>query len=587
MLFSGGVMPYTLTITNGTLNIGPFAVTSGWQLGGLCAGNYTITLIDANNDTCFANTTIASLPVPVANFNVTNASCSVCNDGCITLNSITGGTPPFTFLWSDGSTAQGICFLTPAIYTCTIIDANGCTAIDTILVGVGSNGYYTLTGLMYYDLNSNGIQDSGEPGLGNQQAVINPGSATAVSDGAGNYGVVVAPGTYDITYLPTPGWHITSSPSSYNQTVATASISGNDFGVFPDSTYGSADIFLTSGFPRCLTNVPYNLSIYNSGYTILDGTFSFTHDPTMTYVNSSVTPTSQLGNTLNYSFTNLFPGQYLTIVVNMTEPAAGTGLFNYLSVQATDIFSNQFVINKSLQQTVSCSYDPNDKQVYPSGIGPLNYVAMDEWLTYQVRFQNTGNDTAFTVVILDTLDAALDVNTFALIGSSHPVFASIRNNNEVSFVFENILLPDSIVDEPASHGYVLYRIQGISSNPDPTSVNNTAYIYFDLDSPVQTNTTLTTFSDNFLSISEYNSQNIFELFPNPMNETATLKLKVANGMAYRIALLDITGRMLNQPGEMKNGIYSIHKGSLKAGVYVLEATPVGNGQTVRMHLVIR
>jgi len=58
------------------------------------------------------------------------------------------------------------------------------------------------------------------------------------------------------------------------------------------------------------------------------------------------------------------------------------------------------------------------------------------------------------------------------------------------FHFENILLPDSTVNEPASHGFVQFRINQLTDNPIGTVIENTADIYFDLNKAIVTNTVM-------------------------------------------------------------------------------------------------
>jgi len=73
-------------------------------------------------------------------------------------------------------------------------------------------------------------------------------------------------------------------------------------------------------------------------------------------------------------------------------------------------------------------------------------------LTYKIRFQNTGTDTAFNIVVLDTLSDLLDVSTFVPLVSSHPYALEIVDSNVLKYSFENIMLPDSNINEPGSHG---------------------------------------------------------------------------------------------------------------------------------------
>ena len=581
--FSGGVLPLQVTLFGGAQPIGPMTATSFWQMGGLCPAAYELIIVDANGDTCNPVLfSIISFPSPDATVITTNASCSTCNDGAATITNVTGGIPPYTYQWTPGgAVGPTLTGLAPGTYNVWVIDANGCIDVDTFQIGVGASGFYTVGGQVYYDINQNGLKDSGEPGISNQNVLVTPGPVNAVTNNQGDYAVVVAPGTYDATWQSAPGWSLTSSPSMQTGTVGTASVSGLDFGLFPDSSYSLAVVSVYSGWPRCFWNVPYYISIHNSGFSVLNGSAVFTHDATMTYVNSSVTPTSQIGNQLTYSFTGLGPGQTLTITTNFTLPAGGTVITNSVAMNATGSTGGQITENTSLTQTVSCSYDPNDKQVFPQGQGPLNYVSMDEWLTYQIRFQNTGTDTAFRVVIIDTLDAALDINTFTLLGSSHPVQVTMRPGNEVSFIHDNILLPDSNVNEPASNGYVLYRIKGLITNPDPTTAENTAYIYFDLNSPVQTNTTLTTFSDNWLGIAE-NADSRFELFPNPFNESATLRMKSAGNNSFEITIHDLTGRRVSETQKSSGGEIQIERKQLNAGVYFVKVEMDGSIENLRI-----
>jgi len=574
MQFTGGQLPLSMNVSINGAPLSPMTVTTFWQYGNLCPGDIIeFLIIDASGDTCIGPgpVQVVNLPGPDAVVSVTNASCPTCNDGSATVN-VVGGTAPYTYNWSIGTTSQSVTGLLPGTYTVFVTDANGCLDLDTFLIGVGATGYYALSGQVYFDLNSNGTKDVGETGIGNLPVDMVPGSVVALTNTQGNYAIVVAPGTYDVSYAGTSaGWNLTSSPGTHNVTVTGASIGNLDFGVYPDSTAGSAVVALSSGFPRCFWNVPYYLTVHNNGFTMLNGSMTFTHDFLLTYVSSSIIPSSQAGNVLTYSYSNLAPGQSYTVVVTLTEPAGLIFLSSTLDVTGSDSFGYQFAQNSTLAQTTSCSYDPNDKAVQPIGIGALNYVAQDSWLNYMIRFQNTGNDTAFTVFILDTIDAGLDMNTFTFISSSHTVDITTRPGNAVEFRFNNILLPDSIVDEPGSHGYVLYRIKGQPSNPDPTTVNNTAYIYFDFNLPIVTNTTVTTFSDIFLGIADVSGEEtLFNLFPNPMSNGAILKYEGTSTSEISVELMDLSGRIVNASQKMQNNTLFISNKGLSSGTYLVK-----------------
>ncbi|MFN5325321.1 MAG: hypothetical protein ACK5C5_10410, partial [Bacteroidota bacterium] len=450
-------------------------------------GFYQVTLIDSFGNQCSQIVFEIFGQNGYINFNyqLVNASCATCNDGAVQIltncNDVLTSTPFGTQLF--GTTAQNLPSGYYGVQGYIWPGSFGCSYNSGFFIGVGR-----ITGNIYLDANSNGVRDSGEINLSNQQAQINPTGTILYSYYNFGYGSSVVPGTYDISYVAIPDWQLTSSPSTYTVTYSAASISNLDFGVVPTSNLADGDVSLTNDFPRCFNTVPYHLNFYNRGGIPLSGTVSFSFDTLLACTGSSVPPSAQNGNSLQYTFSNLNPGETFSVDVYLLMPGGNNTVNAILTVNAVDPLGNQVSVSSGSSQLVRCAFDPNDKAVYPSGIGPLNYVAMDQRLDYIIRFQNTGNDTAFKVIIVDTLDAALDLATFTLLGSSHPVQTEINSNGEISFKFFDILLPDSNVNEPASHGYVLYSIQGLTTNPDPTTVQNTAYIYFDQNPPIQTNT---------------------------------------------------------------------------------------------------
>ncbi|MBL7893196.1 MAG: SprB repeat-containing protein, partial [Bacteroidia bacterium] len=119
---SGGTAPYTYLWNNGQT----FAA-----LTGLVAGSYTLTATDANGCSTFKAITITS------NINVSFTSkysgCAGGNTGSITLN-VTGGSPSYTYAWSNGQTASTATGLVAGTYTATVTDASGCvqTIVSTL-----------------------------------------------------------------------------------------------------------------------------------------------------------------------------------------------------------------------------------------------------------------------------------------------------------------------------------------------------------------------------------------------------------------------------------------------------------------------
>ncbi|MFK8037532.1 MAG: T9SS type A sorting domain-containing protein [Crocinitomicaceae bacterium] len=164
------------------------------------------------------------------------------------------------------------------------------------------------------------------------------------------------------------------------------------------------------------------------------------------------------------------------------------------------------------------SYDPNDKQVYPTIVEP----GYDDWLTYTIRFQNTGTAPAFNIRLEDTLSSLLDYETFEVIGYKHSNSYNLINDRLIIY-FPNIMLPDSTTNEPASKGFFQYRIKPILGLQNGTEIENKAYIFFDYNDPIITNTAITSYKINDLSVGNVLS-NRFMVFPNPSTGQFYLKM---------------------------------------------------------------
>jgi hypothetical protein len=121
---SGESDPVTYTWSNG-------ATTQ--TVTGLLAGTYTVTVVDGNNCIVLLNVTISEPPVLLANVTATGISDHGASDGTATANP-TGGTPGYSYLWSNAATTQTITGLTPGTYTVVVTDANGCTKMQTAYV---------------------------------------------------------------------------------------------------------------------------------------------------------------------------------------------------------------------------------------------------------------------------------------------------------------------------------------------------------------------------------------------------------------------------------------------------------------------
>ncbi len=121
---SGGTPGYTFLWT-------PTGQTTQTATG-LFAGAYTCLITDLNGCTMTASVTVTNSTSPTVSVSsFTNVTCNGACDGTITVLGA-GGLAPYTYAWTPsggtGSTANALC---PAVYTCTLTDANGCIATTT------------------------------------------------------------------------------------------------------------------------------------------------------------------------------------------------------------------------------------------------------------------------------------------------------------------------------------------------------------------------------------------------------------------------------------------------------------------------
>ena len=215
------------------------------------------------------------------------------------------------------------------------------------------------------------------------------------------------------------------------------------------------------------------------------------------------------------------------------------------------------------------AYDPNDKTSYPKGVGAGKYITDHDELTYRIRFQNTGSDTAFRVVVKDTLSDKLDIATIQTGVSSHPYEFRIYGNNILEWTFDNILLVDSTTNEPESHGFVKFKIRQAKGNTPGTLIENKVDIYFDFNEPVETNTEFNKVEENFLTVAVTELQSRdhqFRVYPNPFTAYTMINL----GETYesvKLEVFSITGALVNEQTYGTAEQLKVDGSDLKEGLY--------------------
>jgi gliding motility-associated-like protein len=210
-----------------TPNNGTAPYTYLWSPGGgttssatgLCAGTYTITVIDAAPDTATAIVTITQPAVLTASITSTAAGCGN-NNGTATVTA-GGGTPAYTYSWNPGGGTSSLATgLAPGNYTATVTDANGCTQTQTVTVTSGNTLSVTVSSTQAGCAVNNGTATA-IPNTGTSPYTYswNNGQTSQISTG-------LSAGTYTVSVIDAGGCTatetvtVTSAISSVSVTVS-------------------------------------------------------------------------------------------------------------------------------------------------------------------------------------------------------------------------------------------------------------------------------------------------------------------------------------------------------------------------------
>ncbi len=454
------------------------------------------------------------------------------------------------------------------IVTFMATDASGNFSVDTRVVKVGQCSLY---GYGYYDDNKNCVMDSGEEVHYEYKVVLKHlGSSritTLYSDYNGTYSAysLADTGKYMVYVHPLlPSSNLTcikdSFPIYYTDTSSyrvdlpfVDTINTNIRGYFfnsPRHRFGFANsvlINIRNTRNTLLTNVQCKLAFPSGGLAILYPNISidssvnhnlFWHIDTLPAHSNlvfkfpfSADTSIHLNDTITWRF---------YVKADQTE---------------TDTSDNRDVLN----MRVVGSYDPNMKTCSQPAVVPAGATTF----TYRVDFQNTGTADAINVSVTDTLDPKFDISSLRIKSASHPYELIIRNNILI-MKFYFIYLPDSHTNEPGSHGYFTYTLNLKKPLAVTEVVRNTAYIYFDNNAPIVTNTVINQYAKTGIQKTLINT---LDVYPNP----AQTRVYFPNDNLEKAELMDITGHILMQTGSnifdisvLPSGLYFIRVGNRTA-----------------------
>jgi gliding motility-associated-like protein len=257
---AGGVGPYTYLWSNGSTQA---------NVLGLTAGNYTVTVTDANGCAMVDTGFVGSASTLATAYEVTNPTCNGSNEGAITLT-VLNGTAPYTYAWSTGATLNAISGLSGGLYICTTNDSNGCVLVDSIQVNAPAGVAVTVTSPVYTSGHNISVMGGSD---GSIDLTVTSGTAPytfAWSNGATTEDISgLAAGTYTVTVTDSAGCFTTAS---IVLTEPFELVMPNGFSPNAD---GANDFFVVQG----LDNFPNNrIQIFNRWGNLVYETEHYTND---------------------------------------------------------------------------------------------------------------------------------------------------------------------------------------------------------------------------------------------------------------------------------------------------------------------
>ena len=314
----------------------------------------------------------------------------------------------------------------------------------------------------------------------------------------------------------------------------------------------------------------YLIGFENIGSTILDGAIELEFDISKVSFNSaSEGPSNIQDNIITFSFNSIksFEKRNIEVIFNVLPPPTNNNgdIISY----TTTVFPIENDYNEDdntfvLDQTLVGSYDPNDISVLEGE--QIYFSDVDKYLHYIIRFQNTGTADAINIEVTNVLDPNLDWRTLQLENSSHPNRVEIKETKNVSFSFNNIHLPDSISNEPKSHGFIAYRIKPLETISVGDVISNEANIIFDFNPSIKTNTVTTEIVDDVST----NTPDNFSIYPNPTSGVLTV---YSSASIAQINIINSLGQLVLTKTNENN----IDLSKLNQGLYFVKITDI-NGK---------
>ncbi len=612
---SCGSTPDTVSVSASISGCG----TSGFQwqsspdnvtwtnIAGATAAMYTYTPGADLYFRCFQTNTIlgdtsysASVYAPVSaanlmHWSIVNIADTLCDASIFYVSACdTSSFDTVTTYFGDGTSGMTPLALTGGVYSADVshwysspgtfmvkqVLSNGGLPVDSVTYPYNYFYCRILQAQFYYDVDSNCVYNNTVDFLNYFPLTVeidsNGVALDTVSATSGIYYTAYGgPGTiYSFKVLSTIYGLSVSCPLSgiLSDTIA-SSIS-----IYPIRYFGLRATPGTTGFDlvnnTSLTCSPLaacgSILVYNSYPIPVPSTLTMTFSNKYTFNSASPAPSSVVGNTVTWNVGLLSSYVPMTLIeLSLVNTGPGPIPFgDTINVNSvlTPITGDVNPANNSYVtvDTVNSAFDPNYMAVSPEG-----YISSGTQLQYTIHFENTGNDTAFDIFVMDTLSQYVDPHSLSLVGASAPmnIWTYYNGINEVvKFDFPNINLLDSSHHNQCN-GMLVFNINTKTGLANGMTIFNRAGIFFDDNPVVMTNTV-----EDIIGIPVLSTGNAKQvathvsIYPNPATDELTIKMDQGAYTSFAISN-SIGQQMIQEP--LSTTQTQVNVKMLPAGVYYI------------------
>lgn len=328
----------------------------------------------------------------------------------------------------------------------------------------------------------------------------------------------------------------------------------------------------------------YRITVTNKGtVTMYNLTAQLDFDPGVDFISCDPEVSSFINRTITWEIDSLLAGEdYVIDILFRTGPNTkvndSVGFRTEVISMANDTFVQDNV--DSLFQRVVASHDPNNKQSFPAD----KITKATKFINYVINFQNLGTDTAYRVVVVDTIETGkLELDRIYMNSTAHPYTIRIVGNVFI-WTFNDIMLPDSASDPDKSRGYISYTSYINPRLNIGDSISNRADIYFDYQKPVPTAYATVIIIDPSHSIpqkeKEHHSINVF---PNPAKEGITIESK--DNRVEDVTIYNLNGKTIRAFRNIGSRNCFVGTEEIPTGTYII-AIRMEGGITEKLKVLI-